>query len=376
MRRELDYLCFQPTREGQASRAHVYEIVAGLRRRGWTVEVIEPPHPRTGRADALRRAFAAGGTQLRYWIGHRFKPARVVYIRTHFLSLPSAVVARLAGAIVVQEVNGAIDDVFAAWPALRHIRWLISGAIRLQLRWANAVITVTPGLADYYAALVGRQGGIHVVGNGANVDLFTPTLREETERRYAVFVGALAPWQGVEVALDAANSTDWPADVDLVIAGDGMGRATVDDASKTNPRVRWLGTIPQSQAAELTASSLAALVPMAMSARSGHGLSPLKLFEAMASGVPVVASDLPGLEDVVRAHDCGILYPPGDAGALARAVAQLDMDPGRAAEMGHRGREAAVANYSWDARAGQTEEILLQLEQEKPPARTPQAAGR
>jgi len=155
-----------------------------------------------------------------------------------------------------------------------------------------------------------------------------------------------------------------------------MGRATVDDASKTNPRVRWLGTIPQSQAAELTASSLAALVPMAMSARSGHGLSPLKLFEAMASGVPVVASDLPGLEDVVRAHDCGILYPPGDAGALARAVAQLDMDPGRAAEMGHRGREAAVANYSWDARAGQTEEILLQLEQEKPPARTPQAAGR
>jgi glycosyltransferase involved in cell wall biosynthesis len=361
MRRRLDYLCLQPTRAGQASFTHVNEIVAGLRRRGWEVRVVEVPQPRPGRADGIRRAIMAVATQVQYWARCRLRPAPFVYIRSHFAALPTAAFARAAGAIVVQEVNGPLDDAFDAWPQLRPMQRLMAFSVRSQVRWADAVITVTPGLAEYVADFSGRRRICHVVGNGADVDRFHPATAAIPPGRptYVVFVGALATWQGIDTVLGAMEAASWPAGVDLVIAGDGKDRGRIEIAAKANPRIRWLGTIPYSECPPLVAGSLAALVPKADVVNSAHGLSPLKLFEAMASGVPVVASDLPGLGDVVRTYDCGITFPAADPDALAGAVAQLAADPAGAAEMGARGRDAAVAHYSWDARAGQTEQVLL-----------------
>jgi glycosyltransferase involved in cell wall biosynthesis len=193
------------------------------------------------------------------------------------------------------------------------------------------------------------------------VDLLEPSAKRvgSEPRPYAVFVGALASWQGIDTVLDAVDGADWPPGVDLVVAGDGVERERVAVAALDNPHIRWLGSIPYMEAPALVSGSLVALVPMADVPRSNYGLSPLKLFEAMACGVPVVASDLPGLADIVRVHDCGITFPAGDPGALARSVAELSQDPARVREMGLRARAAAAALYSWDARAGQTEQVLV-----------------
>lgn len=361
MRRQLDYVCLQPTREGQASFAHVNEIVAGLGRRGWDVHLVEPTHPRPGRGDGVRRAIASMTAQLWYWKRRRFRPARFVYVRSHFLALPTAAIARAAGSIVVQECNGSIEDIYDSWPQLRPLHAFISFSMRIQFRWASAIITVTPGLSEYLADFTGRRVGYHVVGNGADVERFRPTAPQLTSRRppYAVFVGALASWQGIDVLLNAAASAWWPPGIELLIAGDGIERERIQVAARSNQRVHWLGTIPYDQSSELVAGSVAALVPKGNAPASRYGLSPLKLFEAMACGVPVVTSDLPGLGDVVRRYDCGVTCRAGDADALARAVTALVEDPVRASEMGARGRAAAVTHYSWDARAGQTEQVLL-----------------
>jgi glycosyltransferase involved in cell wall biosynthesis len=362
VRKTLDYICMQPTRQGQASYAHVNEIVAGLRRRGWEVCLVEPPHPRPGRVDGLRRAVAAASTQFAYWARCRFRPARFVYIRAHFLTLPTALLAKAAGSIVVQEVNGHAADVFDAWPQLRPVSRLLSLVGRVQLRWADAVVVVTPGLEAYVSDHTGRRSGYHVIGNGADVDRFRPAGALDADtRRYVVFVGALASWQGIDTILGAVEAPEWPSAVDLVIAGDGKERERIEVATRANSRIRWLGTIPYFESPALIAGSIAALVPKADAPNARYGLSPLKLFEAMACGVPVVVSDLPGLGDTVRVHDCGLTFPAGDPDALARSVAQLAADPARAREMGSRGRDAAVALYSWDARAGQTEQVLLDL---------------
>jgi glycosyltransferase involved in cell wall biosynthesis len=359
-RRRLDYLCLQPTREGQASYAHVNEIVTGLRRRGWHVRLIEAPLPRPGASDGLRRALSAATVQLRYWFSVRFRPARVVYIRTHFLALPSALVARLAGSVVVQEMNGPIEDAYDAWPQLRRIDRLIAFAYRSQLRWADLVITVTPGLAGYVREFAGRDHGFAVIGNGADVERFRPMdqSRPDAVARYVVFVGALASWQGIDTILAAAASDAWPAELDLVIAGDGKESGRVEAAVRENPRVRWLGVVPYAQSASLVAQSAMALVPMNDVPRSGFGLSPLKLFEAMAAGVPVVASDLPGLAEIIREHRCGVVFRAGDGRALAEAVAALNADPVAAHAMGQRGHDSALERYSWDARAGQTQAAI------------------
>jgi glycosyltransferase involved in cell wall biosynthesis len=362
MRKDLDYLCLQPTRQGQASHAHVNEIVAGLRRRGWRIRLVEPPLPRPGSGDGLRRAIAAATTQIRYWTQCRFRPARFVYIRSHFLALPTAILARMAGSIVIHEVNGPSSDMYDAWPQLARLRWLLAVVGRVQLRWADAIVVVTPGLEGYVRAETGRQGGYHIIGNGANVDLFRPARYaiDGGATPYVVFVGALATWQGIDTVLRATHAAAWPPGVNLVIAGDGVERDRVEEAAANDPRIRWLGTIPYADSAALVAGSLAALVPMADAPRSRYGLSPLKLFEAMACGVPVIASALPGLDEVVDRHECGVLFAPGDPEGIARAVERLAATPNEAQEMGARGRAAAEAHYSWDARAGQTEKVLLE----------------
>ena len=374
---QLDYICMQPTREGQASYAHVNEIVSGLRRRGWDVRLVEPSHPRPGRADGVRRVLAAATTQLAYWMGRRFRPARFVYLRSHFLNLPTAILARMRGSIVIQEVNGPSADVYDAWPQLRPLHSVLSFIGRTQIRLADAVVVVTPGLEAYIRERTGRRDGYHVIGNGANVVRFQPTgpASDQTgtgrgragssptaeATRYVVFVGALASWQGVDTMLDAVRSSIWPPDVDLVIAGDGIEGGRVRDAARSDPRIRWLGTVPYRDSPALIAESHAALIPKADGPSARFGLSPLKFYEAMACGVPMVVSDLPGLGDVVRAHDCGIAVPAGDPEALARAVSLIARDADRASQMGSNARTAAVDLYSWDARAAQTEQVLLQL---------------
>jgi glycosyltransferase involved in cell wall biosynthesis len=294
-----------------------------------------------------------------------------VYIRSHFLALPTAALARVAGSIVVQEVNGAIEDAWAAWPRLRPFRRVISFSLRTQFRWADAVIAVTPGLAGYVAEVTGRPGNYQVIGNGADVDRFKPSGAAATSDRrpYAVFVGALAPWQGIGVALDAANAVAWPRDVDFVVAGDGNERDRVQDAARANPRIEWLGKVPYAEVPALLAGSIAALVPIADSPHARYGTSKLKVFEAMACGVPVVASDLASIRDVVDTHECGVTFAAGDPDALARAVAGLVADPVLASQMGSRGRSAAVAHYSWDQRASETDQVLLQLSGTSPAAR-------
>lgn len=359
----VDYLCLQPMRQGQASYAHAGHIIAGLRQRGLRVRLIRAPLPHSGSLDGLRRAVSGLLVQGRYWTRTRFRPADIVYIRTHFAALPTALLAKARHAIVVQELNGPVEDAFDAWPALRRIRWLISWLVRTQLRAADAIIAVTPGLATYATEMAGQQTRCHVVGNGADTDVFRPV--PDHERRpgnpYVVFVGALASWQGVDVIVDAAASAEWPSGVDLVIAGDGRERGRIQAAAAVCPRIHWLGRIPYRQSADLVAHSIAALVPMVGGRATRFGLSPLKLFEAMACGVPVVVSDVPGLADTVRAADCGLVVPAGDAQALAQAIRDIVAGEIDGPAMGMRGRGAVVDRYSWDARAGATYAVLVDL---------------
>lgn len=86
--------------------------------------------------------------------------------------------------------------------------------------------------------------------------------------------------------------------------------------------------------------------------------SPLKLYESMACGVPVVATDVVGISEIVKEFQCGVLVPAGDAKAIAHATAEVFASPQRAAEMGHRGREAAVKHFSWQARARQRLDVI------------------
>lgn len=181
-------------------------------------------------------------------------------------------------------------------------------------------------------------------------------MRHGTE--YVVFVGSLSVWQGVETMLRALEDPAWPQDVDLWVVGDGVERAKVEAASGC-ARLLYLGSRPYAEVPEIIATSLAGISPQTSPmGRSNTGLFPLKVFETMASGVPVVVSDYPGQADLVRDTQCGVVIPPGDPAALARAVRFLRDHPELRRSMGARGRRAVEELHSWDRRAEATADLL------------------
>jgi glycosyltransferase involved in cell wall biosynthesis len=112
----------------------------------------------------------------------------------------------------------------------------------------------------------------------------------------------------------------------------------------------------------IVAHSLAGLSPQnALAGRSKKGLLPIKVFETLACGVPVIVTDWPGQADLVRENQCGLVVPPDDPKAIAEAVAYLYYHPEERIMMGEKGRKLVELEYSWDRCAQKTSEILAML---------------
>lgn len=355
---KLHFLTLQATKQGQAAHAHVYEIIEGLRRRGWNVILFEPGYSSSvDPPSLLKKLLAFIYLQVRLWF--QFKPGIILYIRWHFAAWPTALLARLLRIPVVQEVNGPYEDLFLAWPVTKRFARLFKWLLRSQLRWADALIAVTPGLAEW-CRNEAKHSRVHVIANAANTELFHPSASASVPlpEKYVVFFGALAPWQGIDTMLKAMEESEWPAEVKLVIVGDGVEKRAVLPAAQGG-RVVYLGVLPYAQVPGVVARSIAGLSPqIAAGGRSDIGLSPLKVFETLACGVPVIVTDFPGQADLVRSARCGIVIPPDNPRALAEAVAYLYHHPEERVAMGKRGREVVEREHSWDSRAEQVDAVL------------------
>ncbi len=124
-------------------------------------------------------------------------------------------------------------------------------------------------------------------------------------------------------------------------------------------RVRSVGEIPSDLLPAHQLACDAALIP-AINAYA----SPLKLFDALAAGVPTLAPDQPNLREVVRDGETAVLFPPGDASAMADGLARLATDQGFAARIGAAGRRA-LENSRWTW-AGNADRIVRVYESLRP----------
>jgi glycosyltransferase involved in cell wall biosynthesis len=353
----MAYLCLQPMVQGQASFAHVTEIIRGLQVRGMPVRLfsVEPSSSHAGVAPRLLQALRVQLTL----IGH-MRSFRLLYVRNHPLALLAVLVARLARVPVIIEVNGTEVDLAEAWPFTRHVSGLLKVSTRFQMRCARSVIAVTEQLAEWVRREAGGDAEVHVVPNGANTELFHPDSSSPIDRSYVLFFGAFASWQGISTILRAASSPAWPDGIRVVLAGDGAARGTVEEAVDRCPdTVEYVGVVPYVDLPQLVAGALAGLsVQEAVADRGLTGVFPLKVFETLASGRPVIASNLPGQSGLIREAECGLLIEPADSDALAAAVAHLADNPEEADEMGARGARIVRLAHSWDARAERTLDIL------------------
>jgi len=329
-------------------------------RRGWRVDLYEPNYGNHAHdPTVIKRICNFLWVQILFFLKLGSKPD-AVYIRSHVALLPVAVICKIKKIPVIQEVNGPYEDWFIAWPITKKFSWLVKASIRHQYKLSDLLIAVTPDLGAWLRREIGQKQ-IQIIPNGANTALFKPdtATTRKLPKPYALFFGALASWQGIHTILEAVTLDHWPQRVSLVIVGAGASQTIVLDYSKKHSNIIYLGKLPYKSLPGIVSNAMASLSPQNNTmGRSETGLFPLKVFESLAAGTPVVVTDFPGQADLVKEYQCGLVIASEDPDALANAVAYLYDHPKKAEQMGLRGRSAVTRKHSWDKRAADTHKAI------------------
>ncbi|SHF03226.1 glycosyltransferase [Streptoalloteichus hindustanus] len=232
-------------------------------------------------------------------------------------------------------------------------------------RRAQAVITLTTRLARLLAAHGVPADRLHVIPSGVRRALFHSADGAhlvDVPRPRVLFLGRLHRQKGVA---DLVRALALVPSAHLVLAGDGPERARLSRLAGVlglAHRVRFLGFVPHDQVPALLRDVDLLVMP------SRYEELGTALVEARHVGVPVVATRVGGIPDVVRDGVDGLLVPPGDIVALAGALQRLVDDPVLADVLASRARRRA-ASYTWDSLAERVLDVYQRVVREYEPAR-------
>ena len=210
---------------------------------------------------------------------------------------------------------------------------------RLGLRHAAAVIATTEELGARAAKLARR---VEIIPNGVDLRLFQPRNAERAAGRRVLYVGRLSPEKNLGTLVEAAASAGTGLTLQLV----GGGPLRVDLEAQARARgvpVEFPGVVEQ---AKLPAVYATADVFVLASFTEGH---PKVLLEAMACGLPCVASDCAGNRSLITDGETGLLFDPHRPEELATRLRQVFADPALAARLGQTASEKVAARYDLSA---------------------------
>jgi len=317
--------------------SHAPEVAAGLAARGHTVEVVttasSPPAAQPYRVRYVSRSLPAGVRQaaVSSLVARAARTADVVYA-TSMLGRTTLGTAVAHAPLVVKVAGDSAYErsLRRGWYAgtladFQHAR-LGAPAAALR-RWRTLAATrpahlVCPSafLREIVLSWGAASDRVSVVPNAAPPLPELPT-REEARAHFGVngaalaFAGRLTSAKALDVAFDAVAQVE---DVTLLVAGDGEERARL--AARAPANVRLLGSLDRSRVLELFRAADAALLS------SAWENFPHALVEALAVGIPVLATRVGGIPEIVDDHENGLLVPAGDADALAAAIKRFFED--------------------------------------------------
>jgi glycosyltransferase involved in cell wall biosynthesis len=280
-------------------------------------------------------------------------------------------VPRAVRAPIVYESHGYAPDVAAALPEMVTAA-RPPGAVRLKRlaqheaavwRGADGYVTITAGLARMLQEKFGSRPHTAVVPDGVRVNP-TPDRPEMPEAQAVVgYAGHLYPWKGVDLLLEAIARTSHASA--LIVGGHEVegDRGRLEALAMSlgiSSRVTFTGHVTPAQVPALLRQATILALPNPASAISTYFTSPLKLFEYMAAGRAIVASDLPAIREVLRHEVNALLVAPGDPASLASGIERLLADRQLAIKLA-RNALSDVDDYTWSRRAERLETLFEEV---------------
>lgn len=397
MQKPLRILYHHRTAASDGMRVHIDEVIKALRDRGNLVEVVGPSADGAGGkskleglADLLRRLLPASLfelLELAYNISayrqlmhavQTFQPD-ILYERYNLYLLAGLRLKRRHGLPMILEVNSPLAEERAAFGNLR-LRAVAERCETALWKCADAVLPVTQVLADIVARKRKTDAGIHVVPNGALLEMSAEvTAVEQLRAQFGLkssdvvmgFVGFVRAWHGVGWALDALTSL--PANTHLLIVGDGPGLPALEARAaelKITDRVHFAGRVPH----RLIPAHIE-LFDIALQTAAVAYASPLKLFEYMAHGRAIIAPNQPNIREILEDGLNAILFEADSESSFHAALTQLCTDAALRQKVGRQARLTVEERpLTWANNAARIESLGRKLLAARSAAAPPEAS--
>jgi glycosyltransferase involved in cell wall biosynthesis len=367
-------------------RVHINEVVRALRAEGHEVCVVGPDGDgsdreagqgsRLERLAELARAALPGALyellELAYNLPAYLRVRRavrefepdVIYERYNLYLLAGLLKARRARLPVLLEINAPLVKERCATGQL-HLKGLGRVCEAALWRGADVALPVTRALAEEVRRTRGARL-TEVAPNGADpARRPAPAAALHVRARLGLglqdlvlgFVGFVRPWHDLAMAVEALPLL--PQTAHIVVVGDGPGCESLvrrAEAAGVAERLHLVGRVPHEEV-----SAYVSAFDVALQTAATPYASPLKLFEYMAFSLPIVAPDQANIREVLTDGVEALLFPPGDAGALAKALNRLAADPELRQQLGAAARKRLEETpFTWTGAARRIAAIAWQ----------------
>lgn len=224
---------------------------------------------------------------------------------------------------------------------------LLAHAFQAYERYAccrfDGIVAATPRIRDKFKKMHAYTLDIN---NYPILEEFTDSRKWVDKAIEVCYVGNIAAMRGIGELVEASTLLRTPTTVS--IAGTFESVALADEVARHPgwPRVRCLGQLDRAGVSATMARSMAGIVTLHPQANYVESL-PVKMFEYMAAGIPVIASNFPLWRRIIDDSACGICVDPLNPAAIAAAIDYLILHPEHAKQMGIRGRSAVTEKYNW-----------------------------
>ena len=221
---------------------------------------------------------------------------------------------------------------------------------------AKAVIAISGAILNYLYQENIFKGHSHVINDGVRKEWLS--AEKKCPGSYICYAGSLYSWKGVDILIKAMK---YLPDERLVLVGGGSRLEELKTLAVTEgvfDRVTFTGIVSHDSVRDYLSGATIAVLPNIPEGPSEFS-SPLKLFEYMACGVPVVASAIPAFSEIISHKKNAFLFEPANASALAGCIRELSDNPEMAAAIAEAAREE-VTKYTYDKRA---EKIAVVIEE-------------